>query len=211
MTLYLKALWVCTRRLLLLLMFLLATGGVDASAQDKVLQGILTHADFQHYREVPFNVPPGTRRITVQFSYTGREQGAIVDLGLWDPHGFRGWSGGNKSSFTVSETDATPSYLPGPIIPGTWTLMLGVPNMPEGASAEFTATVSFNEAGAAFSAVERGARWYRGDLHMHDAHSDGSCKSVSDKKVPCPLFKTLEMAEERGLDFVAVTDHNTTS
>ncbi len=211
MTTYSKALCARTQRRLFLLMFLLATCGLRASAQETQLHGTLTHADFQHYREVPFTVPAGTRRITVQFSYTGREQGAIVDIGLWDPQGFRGWSGGNKSSFTVSATDATPSYLTGQIIPGTWRLMLGVPNMPEGASAEFTATVSFNDAGAAFSAVKRGARWYRGDLHMHNAHSDGSCKSVSGEKVPCPLFKTLEMAEVRGLDFVAVSDHNTIS
>ncbi len=29
--------------------------------------------------------------------------------------GFRGWSGGNKRTFTLSASDATPSYLPGPI------------------------------------------------------------------------------------------------
>jgi hypothetical protein len=46
---------------------------------------------------------------------------------------------------------------------------------------------------------------------MHDAHSDGSCTSEAGKKVPCPLFKTVEAAQARGLDFIAITDHNTIS
>jgi hypothetical protein len=46
---------------------------------------------------------------------------------------------------------------------------------------------------------------------MHTAHSDGSCKSQAGNKVPCPVFVTLQAAAARGLDFVAVTDHNTVS
>jgi hypothetical protein len=46
---------------------------------------------------------------------------------------------------------------------------------------------------------------------MHTAHSDGSCASRLGRRVPCPVFKTLEAAEARGLDFIAVTDHNTIS
>jgi hypothetical protein len=46
---------------------------------------------------------------------------------------------------------------------------------------------------------------------MHDAHSDGSCTSQAGKKVPCPPYKTVEAAVARGLDFIAITDHNTVS
>jgi hypothetical protein len=46
---------------------------------------------------------------------------------------------------------------------------------------------------------------------MHDAHSDGSCKSKHGAKVPCPLFLTVQAATGRGLDFIAITNHNTTS
>jgi len=56
-----------------------------------------------------------------------------------------------------------------------------------------------------------GTRWYRGDLHMHTAHSDGSCQSQSGHKVPCPLFLTVQAAAARSLDFIAITDHNTDS
>jgi hypothetical protein len=61
------------------------------------------------------------------------------------------------------------------------------------------------------TALRTGPAWYRGDLHMHDAHSDGSCLSQLRQKVPCPLYKTVEAAARRGLDFIAISDHNTIS
>jgi hypothetical protein len=210
-----KALCALAQRLIFVLP-LLAGHPLPAQTNDIVLHGTLTRADHEHYRELPFDVPTGTRRITVEFSYTGKEQHTTVDLGIWDNQRFRGWSGGNKNTFTLSETDATPSYLPGSITPGIWKLMLGIPNIREGVTAEYTAKIHLSaddDANVApFSpVVQEKPRWYRGDLHMHDAHSDGSCQSRSGIKVPCPLFKTLEAAVERGLDFVAVTDHNTVS
>jgi hypothetical protein len=46
-----------------------------------------------------------------------------------------------------------------------------------------------------------GLRWLAGDLHSHTVHSDGEL-TVSELAV---------LAVERGLDFLAVTDHNTVS
>lgn len=188
------------------------------STSDLDLRGTVTYINNQTYVEVPFVVPKGVTRVTVDFSYTERDKRTTIDLGLFDGERFRGWSGGNKSSFTISETDATPSYLPGPVRPGTWKLILGVPNIREGVRAEYEAKIHFSHAGdrpavSTFSQspLRDGPAWYRGDLHMHDAHSDGSCLSQSGKKVPCPLYKTVETAVERGLDFIAISDHNTTS
>ena len=185
-------------------------------APDRVLQGGIRGGDHQSYRLLPFEVPAGTGRITVEFEYSGRERRTTVDLGLLGPDGFRGrdgfrgWSGGNKQRFTVSATDATPSYLPGPITPGTWSLLLGFPNVRADADDRFTARVWFDDTRA--EAPLRGeAGWYRGDLHMHDAHSDGGCASQAGTRVPCPLFLTAQAAAQRGLDFIAVTDHNTMS
>jgi hypothetical protein len=185
---------------------------------DLVLHGVVTYADRQTYRELPFIVPNGVTRVSVEFSYTEHDKHTNIDLGLLDNERFRGWSGGNKSTFTVSETDATPSYLPGPIRPGKWTLLLGIPNIESGVRSEYEARIYFSHAADApvvstFSAapLRVGPAWYRGDLHMHDAHSDGSCLSQSGNKVPCPLYKTVEAAAARGLDFIAITDHNTIS
>jgi hypothetical protein len=183
-----------------------------------VLHRTVTYADRQSYIELPFEVPEGVTRVSIETSYTERDKHTTIDLGLFDGERFRGWSGGNKSSFTVSETDATPSYLPGPVRPGRWKLILGVPSIREGVSSEFTANIFFARAGdlaavSTFSEIplRDGPAWYRGDLHMHDAHSDGSCLSQSGKKVPCPLYKTVETAAQRGLDFIAISDHNTIS
>lgn len=204
---------------------LLGLGGVAAAqerAPDLTLRGGLTRADHETYIETPFQVPAGVTRITIEVSYTGREERTVIDLGLRDPERFRGWSGGNKSRFTVSAEEATPSYLPGPIIPGTWRLVLGVPNIRETSKATYEGRVWFARRGdvfAGFAAPLRpGAGWYRGDLHMHTGHSDGSCQPQSrrgettlETRVPCPAFRTVEAAAARGLDFIAITDHNATS
>lgn len=50
--------------------------------------------------------------------------------------------------------------------------------------------------------------WYRGDFHMHTGHSDGSCE-VGGVRGPCPPVRTFEAARDAGLDFAAITDHNT--
>lgn len=186
----------------------------ERRAPDLTLSGALTGAAHQTYTELPFQVPAGVERVTVEFSYSGREQRSVIDLGLRDPERFRGWSGGNKSRFTISEAEATPSYLPGPVLAGTWRLILGAPNIRKDGRADYLAKVWFDGAGFdgfAGKPLPTGERWWRGDLHMHTGHSDGSCLSRKGAKVPCPVFKTLDAAVARRLDFVAVTDHNTTS
>ncbi len=193
----------------------LALPAQAAPAPDLTLTGAMTGADHQTYREVQFQVPAGVTRVTVEFAYTGKDQKSVIDLGLRDPVRFRGWSGGNKARFTVSEADATPSYLPGPLPAGAWKLVLGVPNLRKDGQAQYTARIYFQRGPApttfADAPLKTGPGWYRGDLHMHTAHSDGSCASKKGVRVPCPAFRTLEAAEARGLDFIAVTDHNTTS
>src|SRR5580704_13122244 len=73
---------------------------------DLVLDGVITHSDVMTYKEVPFAVPEGVARLSVEFTYTGKEQRTTVDLGIADPVRFRGWSGGNKAAFTLATTDA---------------------------------------------------------------------------------------------------------
>lgn len=183
-----------------------------------MLTGEISQADHQTYREVPFTVPPGVVRLSVDFTWTAHEQRTVIDLGIFDGERFRGWSGGNKSSFTLAATDATPSFLPGPIKPGQWFLLLGVPNIRPGARSAFTAKIRFDRSRDplpenTFSAQPSPAHmaWYRGDLHTHTGHSDGSCANRDGVRVPCPVFRTVAAAAERGLDFIAITDHNTNS
>lgn len=202
----------------------IAACAAETEKPDVVLHGELSGQDNQTYRMLPFDVPAGVTRITVQFDYSGREEKTTVDLGLLGPDGFRGqdgfrgWSGGTKKLFTVSATDATPSYLPGAIRPGRWQLLLGIPNIRKDSHSNYTANVWFGHAAdpawepaVLNPPLRQEAGWYRGDLHMHTAHSDGGCKSQGGQRVPCPLFFTVQAAVQRGLDFIAITDHNTLS
>ena len=49
---------------------------------DLVLTGDVTGAQNKTYFEVPFTVPAGTHRISVDFQYTGKEERATLDLGV---------------------------------------------------------------------------------------------------------------------------------
>src|SRR5437868_4895747 len=205
-------------KLRLLIVILLGTLALGAEPPNLVLRGSIKGDQNNTYVEVPFAVPAHTARVTVSFRYTGKEERTTLDIGIQDPQRFRGWSGGNKSSFTISATDATPSYLPGEVLAGTWRLWIGVPNIRPKSVASYEANAYFAPAGIrtvpeSFTEMplRSGDGWYRGDLHMHTAHSDGQCQSQRGNKVPCPVFLTLETATTRGLDFVAVTDHNTVS
>ena len=198
-----------------LAVLLTASLHAQSAKPDLVLDGTVEGRQNNTHFEIPFAVPANIHRISVDLSYTGKEQKTVLNLGVADPVRFRGNSGGNKSHFTISETDATPSYLPGEILPGTWKLLISVPNIRATETSKYHVEIRFNapeeEHGFTLKPLAEGKRWYRGDLHMHTAHSDGSCLSQSGKSVPCPLFFTVQTAANRGLDFIAITEHNTDS
>lgn len=196
----------------------LLVAAAPATAQDVSVTGELTRADVETYREVPIRVPADVERVTIRLTYDKAER-TVVDLGVWDPVRFRGWSGGTRDMVTLAATDASPGYLPGPVPAGRWKVVLGVPNIRPGVRARYTVEAYFDRRGsnAASAAAAtppngRGPGWYRGDFHLHDAHSDGSCATRSQAaRVPCPLFRTTEAAAHAGLDFAVLTDHNTVS
>jgi hypothetical protein len=171
-----------------------------------------------HY--LPVEVGPGTAGLRVELDYE-RTGGAVLDLGCLGPNGFRGWSGGARESFVITREAATPGYLPGELEAGTWQVMIGVHRVPpDGTRYQLTAETlprtgavgaelrtppappapTDRPARRALPASE-GRRWLAGDLHAHTVHSDGVL-TVSELAV---------LAVERGLDFIAVTDHNTVS
>src|ERR1700735_4757031 len=80
-----------------------------------------------HY--LPVEVPPGTAALRVTLSYP-RDSGAVLDLGCFGPSWCRGWSGGARDSFVLSELGATPGYLPGPVTAGLWQVAVGLHQVP---------------------------------------------------------------------------------
>lgn len=178
-------------------------------------------------------------RYSAPISSDEREGGNVIDIGLFDPRGadpsaglrprfpggagFRGWSGSARSEFTITPADATPGYLPGPLPAGRYQIILGLYRIwSHGAdyTIEIEADLEWGMEDGGWK-MERGFHsplsifhppfspfhspssliWLRGDLQSHTEHSDakGTVRQLVDK------------ARELGLDFLAVTDHNSVS
>jgi hypothetical protein len=169
------------------------------------------------YRYLPVSVPAGSAGLTVTLRYD--RSAGVLDLGCLDPTGFRGWSGGARDNFAIGAAAATPGYLPGPLPAGEWQVVLGLYRIgPDGVPWEVTATAdrrppdlpAIPAPAGAPSTPDRprrelpaspGLRWLAGDLHAHTVHSDGALS----------VAELAALAYRRGLDFLAVTDHNTVS
>jgi hypothetical protein len=169
-----------------------------------------------HY--LPVEVGRGTAGLRVELEYE-RDAGTVLDLGCLGPGGFRGWSGSARTSFVITGEGATPGYLPGEIEAGLWQVMIGLHRVPaDGIRYRVTAEAVRHGRDLLPPAspvppaprdrpprrnlpAGHGRRWLAGDLHAHTVHSDGVL-SVPELAV---------LAAERGLDFIAVTDHNTVS
>jgi hypothetical protein len=181
----------------------------------RIIRGRWTPADRAQsiYRELPFDVAPGARAVSVRLRYD--RSAAVIDLGAFDPMGFRGWSGSSREAFTITPSWATPGYLPGPLTPGEWLVHMGLYLVPEG-GVDWELELDFGTVvqeqlppppprpprPPRRKLPARGGRhWVAGDLHTHTVHSDGTLTPV---EVAC-------LAHARGLDFLAVTDHNTIS
>nr|BFE80028.1 hypothetical protein GCM10020093_026290 [Planobispora longispora] len=146
----------------------------------------------------------------------------MLDLGCLGPRGFRGWSGGARSEYTLTPGWATPATCPASPSPACGTSCSACtgsrpracrtgcgssrtcPRPPSPAAPARPASPSPPREPAA---TRRGLpslgglRWLAGDLHAHTVHSDGS---LTVAELAC-------LAADRGLDFLAVTDHNTVS
>lgn len=140
------------------------------------LEGDVRDTDSKQYRMLPFQVPEGTRRIEVRFSYTNRSKGVILTTGIFDPLMFRGTG---RSSFSISESDGTPPFNPGPIPSGTWNLLLGVAQIPPQQTSHYAARIELAGSvdGSASPIIRPQSGWYKGDLHSHTGDSDGFCFS----------------------------------
>ncbi|MFJ1884032.1 CehA/McbA family metallohydrolase [Streptomyces sp. NPDC088137] len=194
-----------------------ADGGPDRT---RTVRGTLPTGspDFVY---LPVEVPRGVREIAVSYAYErtpvpAGTPGNALDIGIFDERGtepggrgFRGWSGGARTSFFIRADEATPGYIAGPVRAGTWNIALGPYTVaPEGLPYEVTVTLRSGPAGSAPEPVYpperakgRGRAWYRGDCHLHSVHSDG-------RRTPAEIAAAARAA---GLDFINSSEHNTYS
>ncbi len=183
------------------------------------------------YFYLPFEVPAKTKSLTISYQYDRKNGANVLDLGVFDSRfdeteqtlrGFRGWSGGRRNSIFISENSATNGYVAGKIPAGTWRVAFGLYKVaPEGV--EVTVKVKFGDVDARLlkEPIEEenksftlpilsklpapqtfgGYLWFRGDLHLHTFHSDGTWT--------IPMI--LSWAEGAGFNFVGLSEHNTYS
>lgn len=191
-------------------------------SRSETFTGRFTGVGTPDWHYLPVEVPHGVRELEVSYEHTKTDTGLgfstnVVDIGIFDPGGhepgdaagFRGWSGGARTRFRLSAGGATPGYLPGPVTPGTWHVVLGpFAVVPPGVDWSVTVTLHFGRERRRFRpqpAPRRvrgtGPGWYRGDCHLHTVHSDGRHTQAS----------LLALARRAGLDFLGSTEHNTSS
>ena len=193
--------------------------------------GEWTHRDRHQHHHFDIEVPDGTVEIRIRFRSTGgpldlapEHQQNSLAMSLFGPGGFRGAAPAETrgdQQVMIGESTASLGALAGPIPPGTWTINVDTGEIlndglePGFLAYHVEATATIGGAAAplrtpprsAPSAAPRptgqtdGPRWYRGDLHSHTVHSDGII-TVEDR---------VRGAVERGMDFLAITDHNTVS
>jgi hypothetical protein len=187
--------------------------------KEQVFSGHIKSADIKTYVYLPVYVPENALRIEVTYQYD--ELDNVLDIGIFDERGieflnagFRGWSGSARRCFYITPNSATPGYMRGPLLPGTWHVCLGLYEISED-GCDYQVIVKI-EIGPTEGVVAQfpdnipvsvdlvtGKRsitgWYKGDLHCHTFHSDGDSSPE----------EVVRHAESLGLDFLAIMDHNT--
>src|SRR5579863_7471893 len=148
---------------------------------------VLTDRESKQHLAHTFLLPDGATELAVQFTYgpslvEGQPGRNLLSLSLFDPNGSRG-AGHNRTdnNIRLNAAFATPGYVPGPLLPGKWQLVVDTHMVLPGAPLTYQLTID-----ASFETVTdedrgykkgitppRGAGWYRGDLHAHTIHSDG--------------------------------------
>lgn len=172
------------------------------------ISGEVPEGDETHFF-LSFEVPPGVAEIEIR--QDDLSDANILDWGLDDPDGFRGWGGGKSEPAIVGRAAASPSYVPGPIPAGTWEVVVGkakIVEQPARYDVEVilrgTPTLAPQTERRPYEsspALESTARWYAGDFHSHTVESDGSPT----------IDELISFAQSRGLDFVLMSEHNTVS
>lgn len=181
--------------------------------------GALRREDRKSYRHHTFTVPAGTPALRIEFRYDpgGDDPHGLMTLQLFGPGGFRG-AGHRYAPHQVVELGrerATPGFVIGEIEAGEWTLEIDVHCViarPDGAPNQYTLRVDATPSVGEQATVARAGtaptpprieapRWLRGELHLHSTHSDGRWTTG----------EMAALARHRDLDFMFLTDHNTTT
>ncbi len=169
----------------------------------------------KRYFMLSFSVPSSCGILKLSLSrFTEKE--AQIPIALFDSDGkmriFRapeGAKGFYTDSYVISGKNASSGAVPGPIKEGEWKLVLykrrffediEIDLVIEALKADFCTDsalpLTFQD-----KVVNQADGWYRGELHVHSSESTGRR----------PIEDVLAAADEENLDFLAITDHFTSS
>ncbi|MEB8337815.1 CehA/McbA family metallohydrolase [Streptomyces endophyticus] len=178
----------------------------------------------EHYLDRVLALPEGVGTLRVELDFEKVTDCFQLYAAALDPGGFLrghvqcpGDPGPRRLSFEVGEEHADLGCHAGPLPAGEWTIRIDLDRFTQGGSYELRVFVADADAdadaGRAVTAVGRTGvvraapvppsppTWLRGELHSHSLHSDGSAD----------LPALLDAARAAGLDFLAVSDHFTSS
>ncbi|MFJ8932226.1 CehA/McbA family metallohydrolase [Streptomyces sp. NPDC102364] len=175
----------------------------------------------EQYLDRVLALPEGVGTLRVELDFEKVTDCFQLYAAALDPEGFLrghvqcpGDPGPRRLSFEVGEERADLGCHAGPLPAGEWTIRIDLDRFTQGGSYELRVYVDDADAGAvtpvrrtrsepaaSAPAPQAPATWLRGELHSHSLHSDGSAD-------PSAL---LDAARAAGLDFLAVSDHFTSS
>lgn len=182
----------------------------------------LTIRDRQRRQRFPFRVPASTAELAVRFNYGPDAPGPhhnLVTVALADPNGLRGsahrWRCDQLIRLSGAET--TPGFARGPLYEGEWECLVDAHEILNAERAGCVVGVTIEalvdpSRPVSTATDERRTRpgpahinsvpgWYSGDLHSHTVHGDGADTVAA----------MANTAHAAGLDFLAITEHNTTT
>lgn len=168
-----------------------------------------------------FNVGEGAQdlRICLRYAHGPAELGNMLTVTLFDPAGFRGecHRSGNLTDdvltheLSINTLRASPGFIAGPMHAGEWHVVINAHRISDTCLYQLDIDTS-NIANSSdptdpsdltdladLTGLKTG--WLRGDLHAHTFHSDGHWDAEA----------LIAWAESNQLDFVTLSDHNTTS
>jgi hypothetical protein len=164
-------------------------------------------ADGPDHFFLEFDVPEGTQEIEVR--HDDQSEANILDFGLNDPNGYRGWGGGTTEPVIVNTQAASRAYVPGPIVAGKWKVIIGKAKI-VASPARYHVEVDLKTS-PTLAPIPRSpyvpapprkveTRYYAGDLHVHSRESTDAAAT---------LEEDIALAKQRGLDWIEISDHNT--
>lgn len=179
-----------------------------ASAAPIVLEGDVPTGGPDHFF-VEFDVPAGIEEIEIK--HDDLSEANVLDFGVNDPAGYRGWGGGTSEPTIIAKTGASRAYVAGPIPPGKWRVVIGKAKVVASpakykleidlrATQTIASTESQRRPYQPPAARKKETRYYAGDVHAHSKESTDAKPTIQEN---------IALAKKRGLDFIEQSDHNT--